>query len=74
MLRLRLSIRVRITLDLGVRLAVRFGLHTAKRLCVWFAGNGIGDEGARQLVNSLKNNATLTSLDLRGTRLALRSV
>ena len=37
--------------------------HTAK-----LAGNGIGDEGAKQLAKSLANNTTLTSLDLRGTR------
>ena len=35
---------------------------------VWFTGNGIGDEGAKQLAESLANNDTLTSLDLRGTR------
>ena len=48
--------------------------YTAKRLCLRFVGNGIGDEGAKRLVKTLENNATLTSLDLRGTRLGLRSV
>ena len=33
-----------------------------------FAGNGIDDEGVKQLVKSLENNTTLTSLDLAGTR------
>jgi len=31
-----------------------------------FAGNGIGDEGAKQLAKSLENNTTLTLLDLFG--------
>ena len=35
---------------------------------MWFKNNGIGDEGAKQLAESLANNATLTSLDLRGAR------
>ena len=35
---------------------------------MWFAGEGIGDEGAKQLAKSLANNTTLTSLDLEGTR------
>ena len=39
-----------------------------KRSCVRFAGNGIGDEGAKELAKSLANNTTLESLDLRGTR------
>ena len=42
--------------------------HTAKRSCMWFAGNGIGDEGAKQLAKSLEKNTTLTSLGLRGIR------
>ena len=72
--RTKLMLRLRIALDLDIRLALRFGLRRSTRLCLRFVGNGIGDEGAKQLVNSLKNNATLTSLDLRGTRLGLRSV
>ena len=35
---------------------------------MWFAGNGIGDDGAKQLAKRLVSNTTLTSLDLRGTR------
>ena len=33
---------------------------------MWFAGNGIGDEGAKELAKSLANSTTLTALDLTG--------
>ena len=47
----------------------RKSIHThGKRSCLWLSGEGIGDEGAKELVKSLANNTTLTSLDLGGTR------
>ena len=63
-------VRPSLILCLNFRTLVPSGINAPKRLsvCVWFTGNGIGDEGAKQLAKSLANNATLTSLDLRGTR------
>ena len=40
----------------------------AKLSCMWFAGNDIGDEGAKQLAKILEDNTALTSLGLEGTR------
>ena len=40
----------------------------SKQPCMSFAGEDIGDEGAKQLAKSLANNTTLTSLNLRGSR------
>ena len=39
-----------------------------KRKCMWFSGERIGDEGAKQLATILAKDTTLTSLDLQGTR------
>ena len=40
--------------------------HTARAPAPRAAGNGIGDEGAKELAAALKDNATLTTLPLNG--------
>ena len=47
-------------------------LDAADNLWMVIIGNGIGDEGAKALSDSLKENKTLKVLDIRGTSLFRR--